>query len=128
MNLKILPKLWLIFCYHQQKIQRYSHFRHSNNHNSGEQNKINRQMTSFFPSVLWALPLVCFISAFEDSIGSPTCIMFWSVKYTLTYMPKMILSSLLIYISFFYVKFSNSWYITCFVPNLIPIWPQSRGL
>ena len=30
-------------------------------------------------------------------------------------------------IFFFYLKFANFWY-TCFVPNLIPIWPRSHGL
>ena len=25
----------------------------------------------------------------------------------------------------FFIKFANFWYITCFVPNLISIWPRS---
>ena len=33
-NLDILPKLWLIFCCHQQNIQKLSHFWHINDHNS----------------------------------------------------------------------------------------------
>ena len=39
--------------------------------------------------------------------------------YTHIYMAKMTLSSLLTYISFFYITFANFWYITCFLPNLI---------
>ena len=61
--------------------------------------------------------------------------MFWSVTYTYIlvcnihiYMPKMTLSSLLTYMTFFYAKFAKFWYTTCFVPNLIPVWPQSHGL
>ena len=27
----------------------------------------------------------------------------------------------------FYIKFANFWYITCFVPDSIPICPQSHG-
>ena len=38
------------------------------------------------------------------------------------YIPKMTLLNLLIWISFFYIKFANFWYITCSVPYLIPIW------
>ena len=30
--------------------------------------------------------------------------------------------------SFFYIKFANFWYITCSVPNLIPIWSWVYGL
>ena len=28
----------------------------------------------------------------------------------------------------FYIKFADFWHMTCFVPNLIPIWPRSHGL
>ena len=38
----------------------------------------------------------------------------------------MTLSSVLTYI-FFLCKFGNFWYITYFVPNLIPIWRQTHG-
>ena len=44
------------------------------------------------------------------------------------YMLKMTFSSLLTYTSFFYKTFANFWYMTCFVPNFILIWPQSDGL
>ena len=60
---------------------------------------------------------------------------FWglSLHYVLVskmhfYMPKMTLSRLLTYISYFYVTFANSSYITCFVLRLIPIWARSHGL
>ena len=33
-----------------------------------------------------------------------------------------------IYIFFFYRKFANFWYITCFVLSMITNWPQSHGL
>ena len=29
---------------------------------------------------------------------------------------------------FFYIKLANFLYITCFVADLIPIWPLSHGL
>ena len=35
---------------------------------------------------------------------------------------------LLTWISFFYIKFANFWYITCTVLNLIPIWSWVYGL
>ena len=37
-------------------------------------------------------------------------------------------SCLLIRISFFYITFANFWYITCSVPNFIPIWSWVYGL
>ena len=36
---------------------------------------------------------------------------------------KMTLTSLLTFIFLFYIKFANFWYITCIVPNFMPIWP-----
>ena len=35
LHLNVLPKLWLTFCCHQQRIQKMSHLRHFNDHNSG---------------------------------------------------------------------------------------------
>ena len=43
-------------------------------------------------------------------------------------MLKITLSSLLTLISFSYTKFANFWNVTCFVPNLTPVWPQSYEL
>ena len=42
------------------------------------------------------------IFAFQDLQNSVPCLLTW--------------------VSFFYIKFANFWYITCSVPNLIPIW------
>ena len=33
-HLNVLPKLWLIFCFHQQNIQKMNHFWHFTDHNS----------------------------------------------------------------------------------------------
>ena len=48
---------------------------------------------------------------------SPLHYVLFCIKHI--YMPKITFQT---YISFFYLKFNNFWYITCFVPNLIPIW------
>ena len=45
------------------------------------------------------------------TIQSPLCILFCSVKYIFIYMPKMPLSSVLTWISFYTKKFANFWYI-----------------
>ena len=81
---------------------------------------ITRKMTPFFSSTLRVL----FVGIFH--LVPP-------LHYVLVckihmYIPKMTLSSLLTWISFFYIKFANFWYIKCSVPNLIPIWPRSYGL
>ena len=91
-------------------------------------NMITRQIMPCFNLLFELYVLVCFILAFQDlqnsiSCGPPLCIMFWSVQYTFickddTFKP----------VFFFSLKFANCWYITCFVPNLIPIWPRSHGL
>ena len=44
------------------------------------------------------------------------------------YIPKITLSSMLTQISFFYVKFASIWYITCFDPSFILLWPQSHRI
>ena len=44
------------------------------------------------------------------------------------YKSKMALSSLLTKILFFSIEFVNFWDMTCFLPNLIPIWPRSHEL
>ena len=49
-----------------------------------------------------------FIFAFQDLQNSVPCLLTW--------------------ISFFYIKFANFWYITCPVPNLIPILSWVYGL
>ena len=88
---------------------------------------ITRQMTH----TLWALCLLAnFLFAFQDLQN----LFPWDppLHYVLVckiyiYMPRMTLSSLSTKISFFYIKLANFWYRTCFVSNLIPIWPQSHG-
>ena len=44
------------------------------------------------------------------------------------YMSNITILSLLTKISFFYIKLANFWYVTCFVPNLIPIWAKFHRL
>ena len=95
-------------------------------------NVITRQITSLFSSTLWPLS----VGIFHFCIWRPSkfscmefsfCIMFWSVKHTFT-CQKWHFPSLLTWISFFHIKFANFWHLTCSVPTLIPIWPQSHGL
>ena len=90
-------------------------------------NMITRQMTLFFFYLIIVLyPLVgifhfCISRPSKfTSMGSLRCIIFCSVKYTH--------SSQLTQISSSYIKFSNFWYITCLVLNLITIWSPSNGL
>ena len=63
-------------------------------------NMITRQIAPFFPCTFCALSVD--ISAFQDLQNSVPCLLTW--------------------ISFFYIKFANIWYVTYSVPNLIPIW------
>ena len=115
MNLNILPKLWLIFYRHKQWPTPWVN--------------IARQINSFFSSFWVLLGVIFHFSASRPpkfiSLGFRLCIMFWSVKYTFTcqndtFKPFNIISS--------YRKVANFWYITCFVPNFIPIWPWSHRL
>ena len=58
LHLNALPKLWLIFCCCQQKIQKKSHALHFNNHNSGSEHNFYHFLNiliPFFSSTLWAL-------------------------------------------------------------------------
>ena len=116
-----MTKLELIFCCHQQKIQKMNHFWQVNGRESGSKQDI----TPFFSSTLWAL----FFGIFHFSISRPSKVygrhplLYLLVCKIRIYMLKMILSILLTYIKFAYL-----WYITSFVPNLISTWPQSHGL
>ena len=71
------------------------------------------KMNSFFSSVLWALPVDIFHFCISRTtkFRSPLCIMFWSVKYTFTYL-NITLSKFWTKMSFFYDKFANFWYVT----------------
>ena len=111
------------------KNKKRSHFSHFNDHNS-RVNMITKQMTPFFSSTRRALFTGIFIFAFLDLQNS----VLWDppLHYVLVckihiYMPKMTLWSMLKQISFFYIKSTNFWYITCFALNLIPIWSRSYG-
>ena len=59
MHLNILSKLWLICCWHQQKIQKWATFDIFITI-TREVNMITRQMTPFFLSTLWALSVCVF--------------------------------------------------------------------
>ena len=88
-TVNILPKLWLIFCCHQQQIQKISHFWHCKNFNSRSK-QMTRQMTPFFSTNYWALFVVIFnfcISRYSkfSSIDARLCTMFCFVKYTYTW-------------------------------------------
>ena len=93
---------------------------------------IARQSTQFFLLIFELYPLVYFIFVFLRTsqinfLRSPYCIMFQSVKYIFTLL-KMTLLSLLTQMSLIYRTSVNLWYITCFVPNLIPIYPNPMCL
>ena len=108
-------------------------FRHFKDHNLQEYTWELDKWPHSFHLLLELYLLVYFIFAFQDlqnsaPWGPPPPLHNALVCKICIYMPKMILSSLLTYISFSYIKFANFWYITCFVPNLIPIWPWSHGL
>ena len=113
-----MSKLWLIFCWHQPKIQKMIHFWHFNDHNLGSKhdNLTNDPIfsTCSLSSIRWYISFLHFKTFKIQFYGS------------LPSLPKMTLSSLLTRTSFFYKKFCNFRYITCFVPNLILIW--SHGL
>ena len=88
-------------------------------------NTISRQMTPFLHLLFKCYALIYFIFAFQNlqnSVGSPTLNYFLVCKIHI-YIPKFKLSRLLTWISFFFKKFTDFWYITCSAPNLISIWP-----
>ena len=131
MHLNILPKPWHILGCHQRNIQK-------NKSNCDiimtitlGVNMITGQMTPFFSSTF------CGRSAGRSFLRFRTFKIQFHRVPSLNYglickinvnMPKITRSSLLTYINLFYIKFANFWYITCFVPNLIPIWPRSHAL
>ena len=101
---------------------------------------ITRQMTPFFSSTLWTLSGGIFYFCISRSskfnfMGSQFSIIFWSVKCKLTcqvYKIKNLHAKydtfMFVNIDILFLKFVNFWYITCFVPNSIPIWSHSVGL
>ena len=97
-----------------------------------EVNMITRQMT-LFSFLIYSLSSICCYISFLDFKtfkiqfdGLPLLHYVLACKIHM-YMPEIILSSLLILISFFYMKFANFWYKTCFIPYLISISPWSYG-
>ena len=87
-RLNVLPKLWLNFCCCQQKYKKWAIFDILMTITPGG-NMVTRQMTLFFSSTFRALSVGIFhFSNLRPSkfsfMGSPFCIMFWSVKYTFT--------------------------------------------
>ena len=90
---------------------------------------INRRMSPFFSSTLWTLFVgIFYFKTFKIQLHGVPSLHYVLVCNMHSYTPKVTLSTLLTQISFFYVNFSNFWYIKCFVPNLIPIWFRSRGV
>ena len=125
-------KLWLSFCCPQQKIQKMNHFWHFNDHNSGSKDDNKKNNLIFFIYSLTSSPWYIsflYLKTFKiQFLEVPPSLYYALVCKIHIYMLKMILSSLLIWISFYYIKFDNFWYITCSVPNLISMWLQSQGL
>ena len=91
----VLPTLWLIFCCHQQKIQKMSLFDILVTITPGV-NMITRQLIPFFLSTLWAPSVGIFYFCISRSLklnsmglslklscmGLLIWIMFWSIKIT----------------------------------------------
>ena len=126
MCLNKLLKLWLTFCCHQQKIHKWTIFDILMTFTVGVP-MIMRQMTPSFSSTLWDL----FADIFHFWIARPSnfssiCIVFWPVKYIFN--AKDDTFEAVKIGTLFYIKFAVFWYITCWVPNFLPIWPQSHGL
>ena len=87
-------------------------------------NIITRQMTPFL-IYSQVYMLVCFLFAFrnlQNSISGVLHLHYVLVCKISIYMSMMLLWGPLTWISFSNIKLANFWYITCFVPNLIPIW------
>ena len=121
MYLNIFPKAGLTFSCHQQKIQKLSHLRQLNDRNSGS-NHDKQTNDIFLSSTLSPLTIGTFlhIQIRFNSMGFPhlyynlVCIIHVHAKDD-TFKPDN--TDVL-----FLQKFAYFWYITCFAPNLAPIW------
>ena len=92
-------------------------------------NMITRKMTqSFFFTALQALLAGIFYFCISRPSKFSAPIAFFLFFKIHIYMPKMTISSLLTWITFFYIKFANFLYIICSVSNLIPFWSRPHGL
>ena len=107
-----------------------------------EANMITREITPFFiyslSSIRWYISFLHF-QTFKTQFHGVPRLHYVLVCKLVIFMPKMTLLGLLSFtyypiiliitqISFSYIKCPNFWYITCFVPNLIPLWPLSYWL
>ena len=127
MHLNIFPTLWLIFCFHQQKIQKMSHFSHFNNHNTGSKHDKPHCSHVIFELYLLVYLILC-LKTFKIQFHGLLPLHYVLVSKIYISMQKLTTSGLLTWISLFYRKVADFWYITCFVANLIPIVPQSQVL
>ena len=130
-RLNILPKLQLIFCFQQQKIQKTIHFWHFTGHNSWSKydNQTNDPIFLIYSlsSISWSFSFSNF-QTFKIHLSGVSPLHYVLVCKIHIYMLKITLSSLLTQIFYFYEQFASFWYITCFVPNLITILPQFHEL
>ena len=95
----ILPTLWLIFCYHQWKKHKMT--------------QCEILMTNEHIFFIYTLSSICLYISFL--LFETFTVQFHGV------FP-------LRYVTLLHVDDGTFWYMTCFVPNLIVIWPRSRGL
>ena len=100
---------------------------------------ISRQMTRSFSSTFWVPSILYFIilywhilflylKTFKTQFYGVPPLHYILVCKIHIYLPKMTFPKLLTKISFFYKRYANFWYLTCFTPNLILIYRQSHGL
>ena len=90
---------------------------------------ITRQMTPFFHLLFELYPLVFLISAFNELQNSiPWRLLLALCSGLRNKHLRAIYDTFKLFIIFFYIEFANFWYVTYFVPHLIPIWLQSHVL
>ena len=86
-------------------------------------NMITKQIIHFPHLLIKIYLLVHFISASQNSKDLQNSIP-WVSPLALCF-DLMTLSNVSTEISISYIKFANFWYIKSYVPNLIPLWPNS---
>ena len=124
MHIDILPKLWLLFCYHHLKIQKMNHFWNFNDYD----NLINDPTFLIYSlsSIRWYKSFLHFRTFKIEFYEILTTLHYVVVQIIHICTSKMTHSSLLTYI-FFCIKIANFWYVTSIISNLILAWPQSHG-
>ena len=125
MHLRFLPRLWL-------KIQKMSHLWHFNYNNFGNKHDNYTNEPIFviysFTSSPWYISFL-HLKTFNIQFHMESPFLYYvPVCKIYIYMTKTTPSNLLTQISFFYIKVANFWYIICFLPNLISIWPRTHEL